>query len=146
LLSAKNSLDVFYSDIQLIQLRTNRGPWLTSHQTTLVAKVKGFDKNLRFEYIAPSQLPIYKTINEKFEESQRIKKQQLEEVQQIIKQQKNQKICQKCGSKNDAESTFCGDCGEKFEEEMIIRFCPECGEKNKSKNKFCEKCGTKLGD
>ncbi|MBE3094528.1 MAG: zinc ribbon domain-containing protein [Actinobacteria bacterium] len=87
-----------------------------------------------------SQFEIFNTPNKKLDDLlKELLEQKIEEVKQLTKP------CPKCGAKNEPESVFCGECGLKFEEEMITRYCPECGEKNKLKNQFCEKCGTKLG-
>jgi membrane protease subunit (stomatin/prohibitin family) len=80
------------------------------------------------------------------------------------------KTCPKCGSKNDEDDSFCGECGNRLIQPKIvcancgeemdsnIKFCTECGnpmiKKNTCSNcatenepsaKFCQSCGTKLG-
>lgn len=76
--------------------------------------------------------------------------------------------CRKCGTGNDADDKFCGNCGDKLATSQIecrscrslidsnVKFCPECGcsmqkktchscnHENSADTKFCSECGTKL--
>lgn len=51
-------------------------------------------------------------------------------------------VCKKCGSKLNADSKFCPECGEKVMNENEI-VCPGCG-KTIVKTKFCPECGYKF--
>ena len=50
-------------------------------------------------------------------------------------------ICPNCGSKNEKDSLFCGECGYKLPQEHI---CPECGAEVEEGDKFCRSCGFRL--
>lgn len=51
------------------------------------------------------------------------------------------KICPNCGSKNEKDSLFCGECGHKLPDEHS---CPQCGAHIEEGDKFCRSCGCKL--
>lgn len=50
--------------------------------------------------------------------------------------------CPNCGTENDGENNFCGECGTKKPENLFWK-CPNCGIENDAKNNFCGNCGTK---
>lgn len=50
-------------------------------------------------------------------------------------------ICPNCGSKNEKDSLFCGECGYKLPKEHT---CPECGAEVEEGDRFCRSCGHKL--
>jgi len=57
--------------------------------------------------------------------------------------------CNSCGTLNESNDKFCGNCGLKLEKEMKLSpqsqiFCKSCGKINNSTNKFCIKCGLRF--
>ena len=48
-------------------------------------------------------------------------------------------ICSKCGTKNEADQKFCGECGTR-----LVTACPACGAANPPGRRFCGECGTNL--
>ena len=48
--------------------------------------------------------------------------------------------CPACGSSNEADRKFCGECGT-----ALAQTCPSCGTPNAPSVKFCGECGTALG-
>jgi class 3 adenylate cyclase/tetratricopeptide (TPR) repeat protein len=48
-------------------------------------------------------------------------------------------LCPSCGTPNEADRKFCGECGN-----ALARACPSCGTPNPSGVKFCGECGTAL--
>ena len=48
--------------------------------------------------------------------------------------------CPACGSANEADRKFCGECGT-----ALAQTCPSCGTPNAPSVKFCGECGTALG-
>jgi RNA polymerase subunit RPABC4/transcription elongation factor Spt4 len=50
------------------------------------------------------------------------------------------KVCPYCHSEADADSTFCGSCGQKL---PIQSFCKNCGNPLEADAAFCPNCGTK---
>ncbi|MHA7965896.1 SPFH domain-containing protein [Paenibacillus sp. CAU 1782] len=81
----------------------------------------------------------------------------------------NTNPCSSCGTANDPDSKFCGNCGDKLGKKQVecgacgndvdigTKFCPECGNsmlkktcagcghENGPEVKFCSECGGKLG-
>ena len=56
-------------------------------------------------------------------------------------------VCQRCGSKNDADALFCDKCGMKIKEETVnpnALTCSLCGTENKMQASFCKRCGSPL--
>jgi class 3 adenylate cyclase/tetratricopeptide (TPR) repeat protein len=49
--------------------------------------------------------------------------------------------CPACGTANDSERKFCGECGT-----ALARACPSCGTPNAANVKFCGECGTALAE
>jgi len=53
--------------------------------------------------------------------------------------------CSKCGAKNSKDASFCGNCGEKINEQEITgNICSECGYVSEEDEKYCPDCGTAL--
>lgn len=52
------------------------------------------------------------------------------------------KECPNCHAEIDANSAFCGSCGQKIPKQV---FCKNCGSPLKPEALFCPKCGTKQG-
>lgn len=50
-----------------------------------------------------------------------------------------QSIICSCGTVNDANSTFCKNCGK-----PLSTICPVCGKKIEADSKFCNHCGNRL--
>ena len=48
-------------------------------------------------------------------------------------------ICSKCGTKNETDQKFCGECGTR-----LVTACPACGAANPPGRRFCGECGTNL--
>ena len=48
-------------------------------------------------------------------------------------------LCPACGTVNEGERKFCGECGS-----ALARACPSCGTPNPPTVKFCGECGTRL--
>ena len=48
--------------------------------------------------------------------------------------------CPACGTENELDRKFCGECGT-----ALVRACPSCGTPNAPAVKFCGECGTALG-
>src|SRR5207247_8476721 len=48
-------------------------------------------------------------------------------------------VCPSCGTENEADRRFCGECGS-----PLARACPSCGAPNAPGVKFCGECGTPL--
>jgi len=132
--TSNTNLDINYSDIVTIKEKQNVSQDFKTLVNTGVF-VKSKDTGNPAVYVLHShtnpEFPVFKTICTLVQEQKKIQ---------------NLKTCPKCNSKNDPESVFCGECGEKFEETTVNNYCPDCGTLNKGKNKFCEKCGIKLGD
>ena len=55
-------------------------------------------------------------------------------------------LCNKCGSKNDADAIFCERCGTQIAEtdNSERSTCSSCGAKNRVQATFCKKCGSPL--
>ena len=88
-------------------------------------------------------------INSKVEEIDKMYKEN-EELKREILILNNKKVCPKCGTEVDINTTFCPSCGaeqEKIEVEAFVpkgkRKCSGCGEIIDDKNVFCPKCGAK---
>ena len=64
-----------------------------------------------------------------------------QEILNLTFTEENAKICPECGSKNEKDSVFCGECGCKLPEENV---CPNCGAQVDEGAKFCIYCGTKV--
>ncbi|HEY2636861.1 MAG TPA: adenylate/guanylate cyclase domain-containing protein, partial [Solirubrobacteraceae bacterium] len=47
--------------------------------------------------------------------------------------------CPNCGSPNEPDRKFCGECGER-----LARACPACGTPNAPGAKFCGECGARV--
>ena len=47
--------------------------------------------------------------------------------------------CSACGHSNDANASFCDECGA-----VISKTCPSCSERNDGDAKFCDGCGNRL--
>ena len=54
---------------------------------------------------------------------------------------KDAKICPNCGTKNEKDSLFCGECGCKLPDENS---CPSCGAPIMEGDRFCRNCGSKI--
>ena len=52
------------------------------------------------------------------------------------------KECPNCHAEIDADSTFCGSCGQKLPEQS---FCKNCGNPLEANAAFCPNCGAKQG-
>ncbi len=52
------------------------------------------------------------------------------------------RVCEKCGSTNEADDIYCSMCGEKLSVKEEPRQCGACGAKIPEGRKFCPKCGT----
>jgi class 3 adenylate cyclase/tetratricopeptide (TPR) repeat protein len=48
-------------------------------------------------------------------------------------------VCPACGTGNEADRKFCGECGS-----PLARTCPSCGAPNRPSMKFCGECGSAL--
>lgn len=75
---------------------------------------------------------------------------QIEQLNQELLNLKNVKICPNCGSENDKASLFCGECGQRLQEEMVHtnmsngKCCSNCGMPLEEGARFCKKCGSKV--
>ena len=49
------------------------------------------------------------------------------------------KICSKCGAKNELQAKFCNECGV-----PLIRMCPHCNTANDRDANYCDHCGKSL--
>lgn len=61
--------------------------------------------------------------------------------------------CNKCGTQNPDDASFCGKCGNDLKSSKVetetkeiigIIYCPKCGTENKDDVNFCSKCGNDL--
>ena len=74
---------------------------------------------------------------------------EIEQLNQEMLNLKNVKVCPNCGSENDKNSLFCGECGQRLQEPMVAnaadgRHCPHCGMILEEGARFCKKCGGKI--
>lgn len=53
---------------------------------------------------------------------------------------KEEKICPKCGTRNDADNNYCKGCGEA----LTPAYCPNCGEEVDPNSTYCGRCGKRL--
>jgi predicted amidophosphoribosyltransferase len=52
-----------------------------------------------------------------------------------------EKICSKCGSQNQPDYKFCGNCGMKLDTS-----CPNCGADVPADSRYCPNCAYLCGD
>lgn len=52
------------------------------------------------------------------------------------------KVCGKCGQKNNGNSIYCFDCGDKLLEQNI---CARCSQSLNARQSYCHICGAKVG-
>jgi len=51
-----------------------------------------------------------------------------------------EKICPRCGARNDADNNYCKSCGEA----LTGSRCPNCGEEVDPNSTYCGRCGKRL--
>lgn len=74
------------------------------------------------------------------ENFKRVKEMQAQAMASMQKfTESSDKVCPKCGEKNDTDADFCQKCGEK-----LNTVCPVCGTANDADAVFCKKCGNKI--
>lgn len=62
-------------------------------------------------------------------------------------------FCPKCGAENDAQASFCRQCGNNLEAAKVQQpapavtpgLCQKCGTQNDAQARFCRQCGNSLG-
>ncbi len=67
----------------------------------------------------------------------------------VIPQQSSEKqmprrqvwICKRCGRANQANASYCHNCGEKRVDATQLWICKNCGKTNEGTAKFCHNCG-----
>ena len=93
-------------------------------------RIHGNDETAEFQNICQEIASKYRAIE-----------QMKQEILNLTLTEENAKICPECGSKNEKDSVFCGECGCKLPEENV---CPNCGAQVDEGAKFCIYCGTKV--